>query len=75
MGLSSLYRLVSSLLDPAQAPAAELGALAELKTPLRGARVVLRSKTPALVRQEVWGLLLAHFTVRGLMHGAAMRGA
>ena len=51
-----LYRLVTTILDPAQAPAAELaalyherweieGALAELKTQLRGARVVLRSKT------------------------------
>jgi hypothetical protein len=79
-----LYRLVTTILDPAQAPAAELaalyherweieGALAELKTHLRGARVVLRSKTPELVRQEVWGLLLAHFAVRGLMHEAALR--
>jgi hypothetical protein len=79
-----LYRLVTTILDPAQAPAAELaalyherweieGALAELKTRLRGARVVLRSKTPELVRQEVWGLLLAHFAVRGLMHEAALR--
>ena len=48
-------------------------ALAELKTQLRGARVVLRSKTPELVRQEVWGLLLAHFAVRGLMHEAALQ--
>jgi hypothetical protein len=79
-----LHRLVTTILDPAQAPAAELaalyherweieGALAELKTHLRGARVVLRSKTPELVRQEVWGLLLAHFAVRGLMHEAALR--
>jgi hypothetical protein len=79
-----LYRLLTTLLDPAQAPAAELaalyherweieGALAELKTQLRGARVVLRSKTPELVRQEVWGLLLAHFAVRGLMHEAALK--
>jgi hypothetical protein len=79
-----LYRLVTTLLDPAAAPATELaalyherweieGALAELKTQLRGARVVLRSKTPALVRQEFWGLLLAHFAVRGLMHEAALR--
>jgi Insertion element 4 transposase N-terminal/Transposase DDE domain len=79
-----LYRLVSSIRDPADAPAAELaalyherweieGALAELKTQLRGARVVLRSKTPALVRQEFWGLLLAHFAVRGLMHEAALQ--
>jgi Insertion element 4 transposase N-terminal/Transposase DDE domain len=79
-----LYRLVTTILDPAQAPAEALaalyherweieGALAELKTHLRGARVVLRSKTPALVRQEFWGLLLAHFAVRGLMHEAALR--
>jgi Insertion element 4 transposase N-terminal/Transposase DDE domain len=79
-----LYRLVTTILDPAQAPAADLaalyherweieGTLAELKTHLRGARVVLRSKTPDLVRQEFWGLLLAHFAVRGLMHEAALR--
>ena len=79
-----LYRLVTTILDPARAPAAELaalyherweieGALAELKTHLRGARIVLRSKTPELVRQEFWGLLLAHFAVRGLMHEAALR--
>ena len=49
------------------------GALAELKTQLRGTQVVLRSKTPDLVRQEFWGLLLAHFAVRGLMHEAALR--
>jgi hypothetical protein len=48
-------------------------ALAELKTHLRGARMVLRGKTPELVRQEFWGLLLAHFAVRGLMHEAALR--
>ncbi len=79
-----LYRVLTTILDPNQAPAAELAALyherweievalAELKTGLRGARVVLRSKTPELVRQEVWGLLLAHFAVRGLMHEAALR--
>jgi hypothetical protein len=79
-----LYRLVTTILDPAEASAAELAALyherweiesalAELKTHLRGVRVVLRSKTPELVRQEFWGLLLAHFAVRGLMHEAALR--
>src|SRR3712207_4857261 len=79
-----LYRLVTTILDPAQAPAEALaalyherweieGALAELKTPHRGARVVLRGKTPELVKQEFWGLLLAHFAVRGLMHEAALR--
>jgi hypothetical protein len=84
-GAEPLYRLVTTILDPAAAPAAELaalyherweieGALDELKTHLRGARMVLRSKTPELVRQEFWGLLLAHFAVRGLMHEAALRG-
>jgi hypothetical protein len=79
-----LYRVLTTILDPRQAPAAELaalyherweveGALAELKTQMRGARAVLRSKTPELVRQEVWGLLLAHFAVRSLMHEAALR--
>jgi hypothetical protein len=79
-----LYRLVTTILDPAAAPATELaalyherweieGALAELKTHLRGAGMVLRSKTPELVRQEFWGLLLAHFAIRGLMHEAALR--
>jgi Insertion element 4 transposase N-terminal/Transposase DDE domain len=83
-GAEPLYRLVTTVLDPTAAPAADLaalyherweieGALAELKTRLRGARVVLRSKTPELVRQEFWGLLLAHFAIRGLMHEAALR--
>ena len=49
------------------------GALDELKTHLRGARIVLRSKTPELVRQEFYGLLMAHFAIRGLMHEAALR--
>ena len=77
------YRLVTSILDPARAPAADLAALYqerwgmetafdELKTHLRGPRRVLRSKTPELVRQEVWGLLLAHFAIRTLMHDAAL---
>jgi Insertion element 4 transposase N-terminal/Transposase DDE domain len=84
VGAEPLYRLVTTILDPAAAPAVELAALYherweietaldELKTHLRGARVVLRSKTPELVQQEFWGLLLAHFAVRGLMHEAALR--
>jgi len=77
------YRRVTTLLDPAAASAGELaalyherweieGAFDELATHLRGARLVLRSKTPALVQQEAYGLLLAHFAVRGLMHAAAL---
>lgn len=78
-----LYRLVTTLLDPEQTPAQELAALYherweietaldELKTHLRGPRIVLRSKTPELVRQEFYALLMAHFAVRGLMHEAAL---
>jgi hypothetical protein len=79
-----IYRLITSILDPQQAPAEELAALYherweietaldELKTHLRGARIVLRSKTPELVRQEFYGLMMAHFAVRGLMHEAALQ--
>ena len=76
------YRLVTNLLDPQAAPALELAALYherweiegvfdEFKTHLRGHSTVLRSKTPELVQQELWGLLLAHFAVRQLMAQAA----
>jgi hypothetical protein len=47
--------------------------LDELKTHLRGAKIVLRSKTPDLVKQEFFGLLMAHFAIRGLMHEAALK--
>ena len=79
-----VYRLITTILDPNQAPAQELAALYherweietaldELKTHLRGAQIVLRSKTPELVEQEFYGLLMAHFAIRGLMHEAALR--
>ena len=38
-----------------------------------GSKIVLRSKTPELVRQEFYGLMMAHFAVRGLMHEAALK--
>lgn len=80
----TVYRLATSLLDDNQAPAHKLAALYhqrweietafdELKTHLRGGRICLRSKTSQLVEQEFYGLLLAHFTVRGLMHEAARK--
>ena len=47
-------------------------ALGELKTHLRGSQIVLRSKTPLLVRQEFYGLMMAHFAIRGLLHEAAL---
>ena len=82
-GATATYRLVTNVLEPQRAPAAELAALYherweietafdEFKTHLRGAQRVLRSKTPELVRQEAWGFLLAHFAIRALMHEAAL---
>lgn len=79
-----IYRLVTTLLDPKEAPAKELAALYcerweietafdEFKTHLRGAKIVLRSKRPDLVRQEFFGFMMAHFAVRGLMHEAALK--
>ena len=81
-----VYRLITTITDPGGgAPAMELAALYherweietaldELKTHLRGARIVLRSKTPDLVTQEFYGLMMAHFAIRGLMHEAALMG-
>ena len=77
------YILLTTILDPAVAPAAELAdlyaqrweietTLDEFKTHLRGRGIVLRSKTPAGVYQEFWGLLLAHHAIRSVMHDAAL---
>lgn len=83
-GAEPIYRLLTTIVDHEAAPATELAALYherweietaldELKTHLRGSRIVLRSKTPDLVRQEFYGLMMAHFAIRGLMHEAALR--
>ncbi len=83
-GSEPIYRLATTILDPGKASAGELAALYherweietafdELKTHLRGAKIVLRSKTPDLVRQEFYGLMMAHFAIRGLMHEAALK--
>ena len=78
------YRLVTTLLDPDQAPATELaaplprtlgarGVIDELKTHQRGPRIVLRSKHPDGVLQEAYGYLCTHYAIRRLMHDAALR--
>ena len=79
------YRLLTTILDPTQAPADELAALYaqrweiesifdELKTHQRGPRVILRSRTPEGVYQEAWGYLCVHYALRALIHAAADRG-
>lgn len=66
-----VYRLVTTILDPAQAPALELAKLYherweieiaydEIKVHLKGSHLPLRSKTPELVEQEFWGLMICH---------------
>jgi hypothetical protein len=77
-GAEPLYRLATTLLDPAEAPAAEVAALyherweaetlfAEIKVTLPGERLMLRSRRADLAEQEVFGLLLTHFALRRLM--------
>lgn len=81
-GSLEVYRLITSLLDPASAPAIELARLYherwevestfdELKTHQRGPRAVLRSKSPDAVRQEFWGHMILHGIVRKLAHRAS----
>jgi len=75
-------RLITSILDHELAPAAELAALYrqrwefeltldEVETHQMPHHRLLRSKSPDLVRQEIWALLLTHYAVRDLMLEAA----
>jgi hypothetical protein len=76
------YRLFTTLLDPGEVSALDLAAaytqrweieltFDELKTHQRGPRTVLRSKSPDLVLQEIWGHLCCHYAIRCLMTDAA----
>lgn len=76
------YRLFTTLLDPSEVTAVDLAAayaqrweiestFDELKTHQRGPRTVLRSKSPDLVLQEIWGHLCCHYAIRSLMAQAA----
>jgi hypothetical protein len=75
-------RLLTTLLDPDLYPAAELAALyakrwlieiafLHLKKTVRGTGRALRARSPELVRQEAWALLLAHNMIAGLAARAA----
>lgn len=76
------FRLFTTILDPAEVTATDVAAayaqrweiesiFDELKTHQRGSKVVLRSKSPALVQQEIWGHLCCHYAIRTLMLAAA----
>ena len=81
-GTGELICLITSILDPDDATAIELASayherwesetsFREKKTYLRRSGRVLRSKSPEMVRQEIWALLLTHYTIRKLMCEAA----
>jgi hypothetical protein len=82
-GAGERHRLITDLLNPNDLPAPEAPlvyherweeelALDEIKTHLSGRAVPIRSKTPAGVVQEIYGMVLAHYIVRRVMHDAAV---
>jgi hypothetical protein len=81
-GKDEIFCLITTIMDPGDASAAELAAayqerwefessLDEIKTHQRGRGGVLRSKSPEMVRQEIWAFLLTHYAIRHLMCEAA----
>jgi hypothetical protein len=85
-GCGEKHRLITDLLSPEDLPALEAPpvyherweeelALDEIKTHLSSRELPVRSKTPAGVVQEVYGLVLAHYVIRKVMHDAAVVGS
>ncbi len=82
-GCNQVHRLMTSLLDVQQYPALELICayhgrweveitIDEIDTHQRLPARPLRSKKPVGVIQELYGLLIAHYAVRRLMHDSAV---
>jgi Insertion element 4 transposase N-terminal/Transposase DDE domain len=76
------YRLITTITDWRAALSGDLAAayhqrwefeiaLDEIETHQIAHTRVLRSKSPEMVRQEIWGILLAHYAIRALMVEAA----
>jgi len=81
-GSGELIALITTITDPAAASAQELAQAYcqrweeetgndQLKTCLRGPGSVLRSKSPDMVRQEIYGYLLTHYAISALICQAA----
>jgi hypothetical protein len=79
---SEIYRLITTITDWQAVLAPDLAAcyhqrwefeiaLDEIETHQIAHSRVLRSKSPEMVRQEIWGILLAHYAIRALMTEAA----
>jgi hypothetical protein len=81
-GVGQRHRPITDLLNPEVLPAPEAPlayhqrweqelALDEINTHLSGREVPIRSKAPAGVVQQIYGLMVAHYVVRRVMHDAA----
>jgi Insertion element 4 transposase N-terminal/Transposase DDE domain len=81
-GRGETFTLITTILDPAQAPAGQLAQAyhqrwehetgnGQLKTHLRGPGKILRSHKPDTVRQEIYGYLLTHYAISALICRAA----
>jgi len=79
---SEVFRVITNITDIDTLPAISVAqaykdrwelelSFREIECQLRSTRMPLRSKTPAMVRQEIWGLLLAHWATRAFMAEAA----
>ena len=80
--VTETFALITTLTGPDAAPARELAdlyharweietALGAFKTGMKGAGIVLRSKTPDGAEQEIWALLCAYHAIRELICAAA----
>lgn len=83
-GKDELYRLITSIFDPAQAPAKDLAGLyherwdiegffKQIKSVQLGADKILRSKSPDGVRQEFWAHLGVHYATMRIAVDAAQQ--
>jgi hypothetical protein len=84
-GSSERYKMITSLMDAERISALDLAGLyphrwaaetifGDIKSVLKTRKVLLRSKSPATVAQEIYGLFLAYNVVRAFMHEAAKQG-
>ncbi len=83
-GSKEQVRVVTNWLDPNEASARELAILyhqrweyenmmAEFKVTLGSNEITLRSQKADLVKQEIYAMALAHYSIRRAMHEAACR--
>lgn len=84
VGYGERHRLITSLLDAELSPALDLAGtyherwegeitIDEMDTHQRLVHHPLRSQKPVGVIQELYGLLIAHYAVRRVMHDAALQ--